>query len=94
VELEKSGTHNRILNVSPGSIKGTKFDNHTTNDLTKTDALAKDIIANLESGNDLFIPDYEEVYRDVLRRYHDDFRKEGLHSYDYKIQTGRIQTIK
>ena len=25
-----------------------------------------------------------------LKRYHDDFRAEGLHSYDYKLKSGRI----
>jgi hypothetical protein len=44
----------------------------------------------LESKNDLFIPQYEEVFKTVLARYHDDFRKEGEHSYDYKVQSGRI----
>ncbi len=40
IELEMAGTENRILNVSPGSIKGTKF-NGGTNDLSQTEALAQ-----------------------------------------------------
>lgn len=40
--------------------------------------------------DDLFIPQYDEVYKNVLARYHDDFRAEGRHSYEYKIQTRRI----
>lgn len=89
VELEKAGTTNRILNVSPGSIKGTSFNQGKT-DLTQTASLANDIVQHLEAKDDLFIPQYEEVFKHVLQRYHDDFRKEGLHSYDYKLQSGRI----
>lgn len=90
VELEKSGTTNRILNVSPGSIKGTSFNQGKT-DLTQTASLANDIVQHLEAKDDLFIPQYEEVFKHVLQRYHDDFRKEGLHSYDYKVQSGRMK---
>ncbi len=90
VELSKSGTSNRILNVSPGSIKGTSFNNGKT-DLAQTELLAKEIIFHLENKNDLFIPQYEEIFKTVLKRYHDDFRKEGSHSYDYKKNSGRIK---
>lgn len=90
VEMEKAGTSNRILNVSPGSIKGTKFDKGIVNDFSQTDILAKEIITNLKNKNDLFIPKFEEIFHDVLERVHADFRKEGLHSYDYKVEQGRI----
>lgn len=89
VELEKSGTNNRILNVSPGSIKGTSFNSGKT-DLSQTEKLAVEIIAHLEAKDDLFIPQYDEVFKMVLERYHTDFRKEGLHSYDYKLNSGRV----
>lgn len=89
VELEKSGTSNRILNISPGSIKGTSFNNGVT-DLNATKPLAEQIIHNLESKNDLFIPLYDEIFKEVLERYYTDFREEGRHSYDYKINSGRI----
>jgi len=89
VELEKAGSANRILNVSPGSIKGTGFNNGKT-DLTLTDSLAQEIIEHLESKDDLFIPAYDEVFKEVLQRYHDDFREEGRHSYEYKMSSGRI----
>lgn len=84
VELEKSGSSNRILNVSPGNIKGTNFEGGSTN-LSLIAPLARDIIVHLENKDDLFIPQYDEVFREVLQRYHDDFRKEGLRSYDYKV---------
>ena len=89
VELEKAGSSNRILNVSPGSIKGTSFNQGVT-DLSQTADLALRIIQQLEKKNDLFIPQYEEVFKHVLERYHADFRQEGLHSYDYKLNSGRI----
>jgi len=90
VELEKAGTSNRILNVSPGSIAGTSFNQRKT-DLKITASLAKEIISKMETKEDLFIPKYNEVFREVLERYHADFRKEGLHSYDYKVASGRIK---
>lgn len=89
VELEKSGTTNRILNVSPGSIKGTSFYNGQT-DLSQILTLANEIIIHLKRHDDLFIPQYEEIFKEVLRRYHEDFRLEGNHSYDYKMQNGRV----
>ena len=90
VELEKAGTTNRILNVSPGSIKGTSFNGGATN-LSETELLVNDIILHLEAKDDLFIPKYDEVFHEVLERYHADFRKEGLHSYDYKKNSGRMK---
>ncbi len=89
VELEKNGSQNRILNVSPGSIKGTSFNGGAT-DLSETGRLAEDIIAHIEAKDDLFIPRYDEVFHKVLERYHADFRAEGRHSYDYKLQSGRM----
>ena len=89
VEIEKAGFSNRILNVSPGSIKGTGFNQGKT-DLSLTDALAADIISHLEAKDDLFIPQYEEIFKTVLQRYHDDFREEGRHSYEYKLKSGRV----
>lgn len=89
VELEKSGTDNRILNVSPGSIKGTSFNSGRT-DLDGLSSLASEIICHLERKDDLFIPRYEEVFKEVLARYHSDFREEGRHSYEYKLTSDRM----
>lgn len=88
IELEMAGTQNRILNVSPGSIKGTKF-NGGDNDLSKTEALAKAIIDKMEGKETIFIPQYDEIYRDVLERYHQNPHQFGLDSYQYKQQSGR-----
>ncbi len=84
VELQKAGSANCVLNVSPGSIRGTRFGGGTHTDVDGLRPLATDILTHLEQGDDLFIPQYDEVYRAVLERYHRDFRAEGLHSYEYK----------
>ena len=89
VELIKSGTTNRILNVSPGSLKGTSFNNKKT-DLALTKPMADEIINHLLNKDDLLIPQYEEIFKEVLNRYNDDFRKEGIHSYEYKLKSGRL----
>lgn len=91
IELEMAGTENRILNVSPGSIKGTKF-NGGANDLSQTEALAQAIIQRMELKQTLYIPQYEEVFKGVLERYHDDPRKFGLDSYQYKLSSGRTSS--
>ena len=80
----------RLLNVSPGSIKGSGFQSGEESDLGLLAPLAEEIIDHLQSGDDLFIPQYEEIYKNVLKRYCDDFRAEGRHSYDYKVQSGRL----
>ena len=89
VELTKTGTSNRILNVSPGSIKGTSFNNGKT-DLGQTVALAHEIVDHMVAKDDLFIPQFNEVFKEVLERYHTDFRAEGIHSYEYKEKSGRM----
>lgn len=85
VELKKNGSNNRILNVSPGSIKGTGFNAGKT-DLNLLRGLVEEILVHLVAKDDLFIPLYDEVYKTVLKRYHEDFRKEGEHSYEYKTK--------
>ena len=90
VELKKGGSENSILNVSPGSLKGTSFTAGKT-DLSVTAPMANAIIEQLEAKHDLFIPQYDEVFKNVLERYHTDFRAEGEHSYDYKLNSGRVK---
>ena len=90
VELKKGDSPNCILNVSPGSLKGTSFNAGKT-DLSVTSPMANAIIEHLEAKDDLFIPQYDEVFKNVLERYHSDFRAEGIHSYEYKVASGRIK---
>lgn len=89
VELIKAGSKNQILNVSPGSLKGTSFSQGKT-DLSITAPMANAIIEHLEAKDDLFIPQYDEIFKTVLERYHQDFRAEGIHSYEYKVESGRV----
>ncbi len=93
IELEFFGTSNRILNVSPGSIKGTKF-NGGENDFTMTDTLSSKILNALFAKEELYIPEYEEVYKGVIERYNKDPHEYGLHSYKYKINSGRASNEK
>ncbi len=89
IELEKAGTTNRILNVSPGSIKGTRF-NGGENDLSQTENLAKEIISHMENQETLFIPQYNEIFKEVIERYRIDPHQYGIDSYDYKLRNGRL----
>ena len=89
VELEMAGSRNRILNVSPGSIKGTRF-NGGENDLKETELLAHEIVDRMIRRDTLFIPKYEETFRDVIRSYREDPLQYGRHSYEYKCQSGRF----
>lgn len=93
IELESFGTSNRILNVSPGSLKGTRF-NGGENDLTQNQDLANTIIDLMLKSKELFIPQYEQIYKSVLEKYHTDAHSYGLHSYKYKQESGRLQNEK
>lgn len=59
--------------------------------MAQTTTLAKEIIQHLEEKDDLFIPQYEDIFKYVLARYQSDFREEGRHSYEYKLNSGRIK---
>ena len=93
IELEFANTQNRILNISPGSLKGTCF-NGGENDLKQNDTLAKQIIEKLHKNEELFIPQYDEIYKSVLSDYNSNPHTYGLHSYEYKLNSGRLQNIK
>ena len=90
IELEASGTANRILDVSPGSVEGTKF-NGGENNISLIEELASDIINRMLSGETLYIPKME-IYGGVIERYQKDPRGFGLSSYEYKKKSGRIRT--
>lgn len=89
IELEMAGVQNRILNVSHGSIKGTKFYGGAKTDLVGISQVAEEIIENLEARKELLISSYEDVYRGVLQRYHADAHAFGVSSYEYKKASGR-----
>ncbi len=89
IELEVGGTRNRILNVSPATFKGSRFYGGQ-NQLDLLKELADEIVKHLFSADSLFIPQYEETFKAVLERYHNDPHEYGLHSYQYKKASGRL----
>ena len=89
VELDYQGYQNRILNISPGAIKGTKF-NGKDNDISLTIGLAKEIVVRLFDSTKLYIPDYEDVYKNVIERNMQDSHQFGMNSYEYKMKNGRV----
>lgn len=91
IELAFEGSKNRILDVSPGSIKGTNFSGKG-NDLSLLDDLSSNIYSRMMNRETLYIPQYDEVYGDVIRRYREDPAKYGMESYQYKIRGGRVST--
>lgn len=88
IELEKKETPNRILDVSPASFKGSRFYGGENN-LSELEPLADAIVEHLFSKDLLFIPQYEETFREVLENYHKDPHAYGLHSYEFKKNSGR-----
>ena len=88
-ELKMKSSKNRILNVSPGSLKGTRF-NGGENNTEILMTLATDILERMRKKETLFIPQYDEIYKSVLIRYAENPEKYALESYDYKMKSGRI----
>jgi glycerol-3-phosphate cytidylyltransferase len=89
IELEKAESPNRILNVCPGVLKNTSFYGDKS-DFSSLSSLADEILENMENRQTLFIPQYSEIYYDVLKRYQQDSHSFGLDSYDHKMKSNRI----
>ena len=89
IELEVAGTINRILNISPASFKGSRFYGGY-NQLDLLDDLTNDILEHLFNHDSLFIPQYEETFKAVLEQYYNNPHEYGLHSYQYKKESGRL----
>lgn len=89
IELEVSGINNRIMDVSPSSFKGSRFYGGK-NDFSITIPLAEDIISHLFACDTLYIPNYSETLKNVLDSYHSAPHEYGLHSYQYKKESGRL----
>lgn len=88
VELDVQGSKNRVLEVSPGSIKGTGFTGGTSHP-EMTAELAAEIIRKAKAHEELLIPQYEEVFKKVIARYMNDPHRFGVESYRYKKKHGR-----
>ena len=89
IELSANGYSNRILDVSPGFLKDTNFYGGKTK-LDSLSSLANKILDKMFLKQELFIPEYDEVYKNVIQRYNADHVAFGLDSYSYKRKSGRI----
>lgn len=89
IELKEGGYRNRIMDVSPGLINGSGFNGEKTN-LKLLSPLSNEILNNLFLRRELFIPNYHDVYKNVIERYKKDSKKFGKESYHYKISNGRL----
>ena len=89
IELEGAGVANRILDVSPGSFKGSRFYGGK-NDISEIEHLADQIVSHIFHKETLFIPQYDEVFRNVLDRYHTNPYEYGMYSYNFKKESGRM----
>ncbi len=90
-ELKASGCKNRILDVSPGSIGGTKF-HGDKNNIEQVIELAGKIVKKMKNKETLYIPKYEEVFKNVVKRYKEDPEKYAAESYEYKMNNSCIST--
>lgn len=88
-ELKEGGVKNRILEVSPGSLDGTNF-NGQGNDLSKLESITQAIFDNMKDRQTLYIPNYEQTYKEVIQRYNTNPEEFGEDSYKYKLASGRI----
>ncbi len=93
IELEGSKTDNRILEISPGSFKGSKFYGGD-NDLSLMNPLAIEILEHLFGHDTVFIPQYDEVFRGVIERYQKDPVEYGKYSYRFKKESDRFNNNK
>lgn len=89
-ELEMTKSKNRILEISPGVIKGTSFSGKKT-DLKMTQDIVINIIDAMISRKNLLIPNYDNIYRDVINRYLSNPSQFAKESYAYKINNNRLQ---
>lgn len=90
VELEMNDTNNRILDVRPGHIPGTRFANNKEIDTHPAQELAIEVIEALENDKTLLIPNYDNVYKSVIDRNNENSHEFGINSYEYKIEKKRI----
>ena len=92
-ELAAQGFTNRILDVSPGSFGGSSFNGERTNVLNLI-GFANEIISRTLKKEVLYIPQYETVYKDIIKKDFDNPMKFGIDSYNYKVNHNRISNKK
>lgn len=89
IELMEGGSKNRILEVAPGSLKGTSF-NGSKNSLDLLNNIPEIVLSKMLNKEQLYIPDYEEIYQNVIDRYKEDPNEFGKSSYEYKKSSNRV----
>ncbi len=89
-ELEYSGFSNRILNCSPGAVKGTRFYGAKENALDSVKEFSEEFVTRTLNRELLYIPDYDKVYKGVIERHLANPQKYGLESIEYKKNSGRM----
>ncbi len=89
IELEIKKSKNRILDVSPGFFAGTKFYGGENN-LSLLDCLSEKILEKLFSKETLYIPEYDNIYKEIIENYRKSPHDFGISSYKYKLENGRI----
>ena len=89
IELEMSGTQNRILDVSPMSFEGSRFYGKE-NRPALLNNLASQIVQHLYAHSTRFIPQYEDTLKGVMERYQNDPHGFGVQSYQYKRASARL----
>lgn len=92
IELQVAGVQNKVLNVSPLSVQGTRFSGGE-NDLSQLTDLAREIVDSLFSSSELCFPQ-KELEQSIIVRYLKNPHEYGLQSYHYKKESGRVKNEK
>lgn len=91
VELIADGYKNRILDVSPGSFKGSSF-NGGKSDVSLLKELANEILQKMFDRETLFIPQYDLIYKSVIEKDKNNPIEFGKESFEYKVKNGRLSS--
>ncbi len=89
IELMVKGVQNRILDVSPGSLKHTRFSGGE-NKVEELFDVVNTMLDKMFNREVLYIPQFSEIYSGVIKRYHQDPMRFGKESYEYKVKYGRL----
>lgn len=87
IELEKSGTSNRITCITATSFSGTSFYGGKTNP-NQLSSLADECISAMNSRESLHFIN-SVLCNDIIARYYNDRHSFGASSFDYKLVSGR-----
>lgn len=89
-ELKYHKSRNRILEVAPGYISGTNFHGNKT-DVDGLESLTEEIFQQASNHATLFIPNYDEVYSDVIKKYNSNSSLFSDSSLEYKLSNNDLE---